>query len=383
MKIKIVLFLILVGVIYGITLSPRADETVTVESSLALANRASSYDLYSDSIGICLERHLAKTALHEKADAVTDSSTGSCDNLKSAIVYARDIYANLLEHFAMDSCHNGAADATTVLPTLITTSASYAEYKNFVDSLRLSMNAHFARTISTRYNLVMKGLVAKYISHCADTDVHYIADEVYNTLTFDSTNVDSSMAGANRYKSRWNSHIAAANANKSSEPHGEYNNTDSITAADATSYATLYDLVIDAYGKEKIHFAHAYEASVDSVHQIADVDTITTAIVVKGGGHIAADTKTYTAHTGAPLAYRLPAWDRMTIQYTGSSVSTGASFYHYGSLDGVNYAFIDSTSVTGNGATLKHFNTNYYPYMKIYLNKRTDGTYKIQFGGGK
>jgi len=375
MKIKIMLLFAIVSVLAAITLSPALNETVEVEPALALANRV-TYKVYMDSIGIALHRHIAKTAQHEKADAVTDSSTGTAGNLKSAIAYALNIRTNLSHHFLSDSCHQGTGDNVTVLPTAIPLTATYAQYKNFVDSLRLSMNAHLGRTISTRYKLMGKDFTAKFIAHAGDTGAHIVADETFNTVTFDSTNIDSVNAGWNRLKSRWNGHIQLANADSASSPHWAYTNLDSITSPDATNYATLYALVDELYTKHKLHFARV------AVHKAADTDTVTTAAVVSGKGHIAADTKTYTAHTGGHISYNLPYFNRLILQYTGSSVTTGGSFRYYKSIDGQDWQYLDSVSVTANGALIVD-SLKWYPYFKVYLNKRTDGTYKIQFKGVK
>lgn len=383
MKIKIFIMLLFVSICFGLTLNYMTDETIPLEPAQTAANRI-EYRALMDSASYNIWQHKYKTANHDVADSATyyltanDSCYGTADNLTQAIRWAISFYDYLTDHYAADSSHCGAADNVTVLPKLITVNATYAQFHNFMDSCLISMNNHFGRVSDTRYKILGKEAVADFIAHCAkdtsDTDsVHWTPDVTYNSVTFDSTNVDSVMAGWNRIKSRYNSHIAVAGTG-GSDPHQSYTNADSVTAADATNLATLYDLISDYKTKYNQHIART-----GTVHYTADTGTITGAALVKGTGHIEADTNTYTDNAYVnwstwPFSYCL-------IQYTGSSVSTGASFYKYGSIDGKNYAYIDSTSVTADGAKMDSM--AWFPWIRIMLNKRTDGTYKVDFKGAK
>jgi hypothetical protein len=373
MKFKAIGFLgiLMIAVsMWAILITANNINTQTVETSLTAANRY-TYDAMLDSINLNLDRHYLKTANHDIADVTTDSVTGSAVTLRTAVTYARALRTGIRAHLANAAAHSGGADITTVVPADISATATYAQTKTFTDSLVLCMNAHFRRTISTRYNILGKEFTADFIAHAAkdtsDTDsVHKAPDTTWNTVTYDSTNIDSSYASWNRLKSRFNGHAASTTFHLAT--------TRPIETPNATSRATLYALV---NALRTAYNAHAVDLT---KHVKADSGLITGAAVTVGGGHIAADAKTWTG--AGHIEYAFPNYsDQMKIQYTGSSVSTGASFYHYGSVDGITYAFIDSTSVTANGAVLKSF-TSWYPYMKIYCNKRTDGTYKIQLRAG-
>jgi hypothetical protein len=246
----------------------------------------------------------------------------------------------------------------------------------FANEFKTKYNQHVARAYTAETDSVHYLADANLITTAsiATTEApHWTPDVTYNTITFDSTNVDSVFAGWNRVKSRFNSHIAVAGTG-GSDPHQSYTNADSVTAANATNLATLYDLIADYKAKYNQHIART-----GTVHYTADTGAITGATLVKGKGHIEADTNTYSDNAFVnwstwPFSYCL-------IQYTGSSVTHGASFYKYGSLDGKNYAYIDSTSVTADGAKMDSM--AWFPWVRIILNKRTDGTYKVDFKGAK
>lgn len=392
MKFKLIIMLVIVSLMYGITLRYDNSNVETVESALGGQNLL-TYRAYLDTISYSIWEHKYLTASHEKADSTTyfstanDSVYGNDGTLRQTIAYLTNIRAYLSEHMALDSCHNGSADEATVLPAVITYSpnTTLAEVKNYADSLKLSMNAHFARTISTRYKILGKEITADFIAHCAnDTtdggDVHYKADETYNTVTFDSTNVDSVIAGFNRLKGRYNGHLSLY-AEDGSEVHQGHDATDSVTVADATNYATLYALVNSLKAKYNAHCAQTSAVWVSSIHKAADATNVVTgADVTVGGGHIAADAGTLTglAHT----AYYMSDYARVNVTAVASAVASGAILYIAGSHDDITYFVQDSIVVTADGLNPKQI-TALWKYIKVYCNAYTDGTYKIQFLGGE
>jgi len=165
-----------------------------------------------------------------------------------------------------------------------------------------------------------------------------------------------------------------------------------VIVSDATEYATLYALANSLKSKYNAHCAQdsaTNETWITSIHKEADATNVsTTANVTVGGGHITADTNTYIDN--AYTNYKIPDFNKMTIQYTPAANDT-ANFYHYGSVDGLAYWFIDSLQVIGvAGVPLpKHFNTNFYPYMRIMMNTKVTqtgsntGAWKIDFEGEK
>jgi len=390
MKIKLIIILCFISVIFGqgltYTVNPGGDPT-TVESALGGANLL-TYRAYADTISYNNWEHKYRTASHEYADSTTyyrtvnDSVFGGMSNPEVAIATLNANRTYLVAHMALDSCHNGAADATTVIPTArtYTSNTTSDDIKEYADSLKLAQTSHFGRTISTRYKLLGKEFTSDFIAHCAkDTsdaaDVHWFPDTLYNTVTFDSTNTDSVLASVIRLKGRFNSHIADTGF------HGTYLNADSILTANPTTYAGIYDAINELRTNYNTHAVRDTSAT-DSVHMKADTGLITTAAVVPGNGHIAADTGTLTGL--AYTCYNLSDYSRFAVYIVASSVSSGASIYIAGSPDNVNYAIKDSVVVTANGLQPPKIITDLYKYIKIYCDTWTDGAYKVQLlSGGK
>lgn len=368
----------------------------SVETGLTAANRY-DYDAVKDSTIATLERHFDKAgAVHLVADGVTAipiSTNYSGKSTADLITFGNVARLALISHFAQDSCHVNGADVTTTVPGALSTSASYESARNYINAINTSLTTHQERAHSTRSKIVLKELLADFITHCAaDTadgsnKIHFIPDIVFNGVAMDSTGggvpaaVDDSLfSAANVYKRHHNGHVGAF-ATNGSKPHNGHNATDSITAADATDYTTFVALVNEERTKYNLHAPRTSAVYVSCIHKNADANIVTTAAVSTASGHIAADGAGFIGRGHNYYYVKKP--DRLTVTFTGTSVSTGASFYTYGSLDGDDWYYIDSTSVVANGAKPAHYNTNLHPYMKFYLNKRTDGTYNIQFRGEK
>jgi|GEM_PF-5062040 len=355
-----------------------------VETGLTSANRY-DYEAIKDSTIATLTRHFDKAGeVHLVADETTVvpvSTNYSGKSTSGLITFGNAVRLVLISHFAQDSCHVNAADVTTVIPAALSTSATYESARDYINALNAALVTHQATAHSTRYNYVAKIAAASLISHCArDTsdasNVHWGPDEIWNaTISLDTTSVDSTCAGLNRLASRFNGHQMRCTANGDSIHHF-FTNLDSITTI-AIDRETATALVNEFLIKFNLHLVR----DILGVHNHADTNLITTAAVSTTSGHIAADATTFTGrgHT----YYYVSKPDRLTVTFSGSGVSTGASFYSYGSIDGDDWYYIDSTSVTTNTAVPAHYNTNLHPYMKFFLNKRTDGTYKIQFRGEK
>jgi hypothetical protein len=405
MKIKVFIMLIFAMFVFGLTLQVNYNDPVNVETGLKAMNRL-TYRAVMDSTSNNIWMHKYKLANHDKADSATyyltpnDSVYGTDDNFYKAISYALSIRNYLEDHFAADSSHCGAAETTTELPKAIDPiTATYAQYNNFVDSLMSSYNAHLGRLISYRYKYIGKLWTAAFIAHCAKdtTDaakVHWVPDETYNTVTFDSTNIDSVKASYIRLKGRFNGHLSLWGSKAANKAHHAFDRADSLTSPDPTNYSQLFDLVIEMRTKLNNHFAKDTLTTTPSgdwgnaVHLLRDPSVLTVATVTKGGGHIAADANTYSDQ--AYVNWAIPPNDRFTIQYTPAANDT-ANFYHYGSVNGLTYAFIDSVQIIGAAGVpqLKHLNTNYYPYMRIMMNAkktfsgRNTGAWRIDFKGEK
>lgn len=390
MKIKVFIMLIFAGVVFGITRDLPTAKLETVSSGLTAVN-VYSMDALCDSINAVQTRHRAKAATtHEKADATTTAPTVyNVVATADAVNYLNGLRTALISHYAKDSCHVNGADATTTVPAAIGTSATIETIKTYAAALNTSQASHLARAHSTRYAWLLKEVIADFIAHCANDTidggtVHYKPDTSFNTVTMDSTGggdpaaVDDSLfSAANVLKRHYNGHVGlfAANGSKSHQGHVA---ADSVTVANATNYTTLVALVNSIKAKYNTHLARTSAVWVTSIHKAADAtNTSTVAAVSTASGHITTDTSTFTG--AGHHFYAIPQGvKKLTVQYTGSSVSSGASFRTYGSLDPELYGwvYIDSTeTLTANG--FKHYNTNLYPFMKFYMSARADGTWNI------
>ena len=391
MKIKLIIMVSFCIMLFAVQRNMTDGTVITYESGLDTAN-VMTYNALIDSLRAHIMIHYDKEAVHEMEDSTTTAPTAyTVKSVQDGVVYANRIRTSFIEHLSQDSVHVNGADATTSIPSALSESTTnYDALKDYISKLITSITTHKARAMDTRYNILGKTFAASYIAHCArdtsDSDsVHWVPDETYNTVTFDSTNVDSTKASWNRLKSRFNSHIAFATGD-GSEPHKEYTNADSITAADATTYTTLTLLVSDSWTKFDQHVMRLYTMDSDSVHYLAGgADTLAVAeIETTAGNHIIADATSLEANF-AELGYStfaVPDWiETAVIQINASSTSSGANFRCYGSIDGDNWVYADSTgTITGN-AEMNPFVTNRWAFIKVYCNAYTDGTYNILLRG--
>lgn len=387
MKLKLIVILLVTSLVFALSIDMKTGSLVDVDTGLATANTF-DYDAVLDSLAAYYVLHAADTGIHEVADATTTAPTGSGKSLPDDIRFANSIRTALIAHFAVDSVHVNGADASTSVPGALSTSATLEAFKTYVTALRTSASTHKARAHSTRYKYLLKELIADFIAHCANdtTDggtVHYKADETFNTVAMDSTGggvpadvLDSLLSAANVLKVHYNGHVGLF-AEDGSEVHQGHVAADSVTTADATNYTTLVALVNAIKTKYNAHCARTSETWISSIHKAADeTNTSSVAAVSTASGHITADSRTPNEY--GHYAFKVPDnTQRITLQYSGTGISTGASFRIYGSLDGENWTYIDSTS-TITTPTFKHLNTNYYPYIKTYMSKRTDGTWNVK-----
>ena len=86
--------------------------------------------------------------------------------------------------------------------------------------------------------------------------------------------------------------------------------------------------------------------------------------------------------TGASDAVDVSLYNKLTFHIVASSVTTGGTMKIQGSLDGSNYAEINSTTVNANGTTEVTFSDVKYKYVRANLTARTDGTYTVTMIGG-
>jgi hypothetical protein len=392
MKIKLFIMLIFAVSLFSLSIDMKTGTPVTVDEGLTAANTF-DFDAMLDSLKAFQAFHIDDEAVHEVEDSTTVAPTGSGVSLPDAIRYANSIRASMVIHFAIDSVHVNGKDATTTIPGALNATGSLEAFKTYSANLRTAWNTHKARAHSTRYKFLLKELIADFIAHCANDTidggtVHYKPDTTFNTVAMDSTGAavdaaipDSLYSAANVLKRHYNGHVGLFAANGSNVHQGHVA-ADSVTVANATNYTTLVALVNSIKAKYNAHCARTSSTWVTSIHKAADAtNTSTVAAVSTASGHIVADSRAVNEY--GHYAFKVPDnTQRITLQYSGSSITTGASFRIYGSLDGVNWAYIDSTA-TITTPTLKHLNTNYYPYIKTYMSKRTDGTWTVKLQAEK
>lgn len=79
--------------------------------------------------------------------------------------------------------------------------------------------------------------------------------------------------------------------------------------------------------------------------------------------------------TGAGSDIDVSNYNKITVAYTASSVSTGGTVKLEGSMDGTNYYDIDSESISSDGTTYHSVSGEKHKYIRTNLSSRTDGTY--------
>lgn len=380
MKKTLILLFFMFVVAFAITIETNNRNTYTVENDLTTVN-AYEYKALNDSIAGSGNLHKVKTSLHSKADNTTIMPTGTCRGFVDGITSAIAIYNFLAEHMVLDSCHAGI-DTTTVLPKLINTNVGYPAYKNFVDSVSLAWKSHQSLTMSNKYYILGDDIGLAWLDHCGrDTtgvdSCHKEADTVYNTVAIDTTNRDSLIVGLNRFKARYIPHTIDTLYHQTPDSVNLWDETLYPDLTTGSTWTEIFDF--ENYAKNRYN-SHVVMSTDSTYHIKADTNLITRADIIKNGGHIIADTSTFTGF--GHLIYEPTYYDVLMLQYSGSSVSTGATFYNYGSIDGIDWFFIDSLNVTDNEPVPKHI-TTFYPFYKTFLKTRADGTYNIKLKGGK
>ena len=80
--------------------------------------------------------------------------------------------------------------------------------------------------------------------------------------------------------------------------------------------------------------------------------------------------------TGAGPAINSSKFNKIGVQYTASSVSTGGTVLLQGSNDNSNWATLDTEAISANGTT--HYQGDIkFKYVRANLSARTDGTYTV------
>jgi hypothetical protein len=385
MKIKVFIMLIFAMFVFGLTLQYKITELETLYTEL---DTTATYDWNTaiDSMVSNLDdAHYARAAIHVKSDATTARATATaCDTPAETATYLNNQRTALLSHMAKDSVHVGPCTTTTV-PAAIGLDATLAQIETYKDTLNLAIDAHYAHTYNTRYEYLLKALDAAMVAHDAkDTtdaaDVHFSATTVYITAKADTTNEDSTRASLIRMSDKWDKHVKSLvkhNANS-------YDTIPTILKTPTTLYGDqlLANALLSAYNSHaaKDKSLNAHKSLVGAVHHTADTGLIENAAVVHGG-HLVADTA--GSSKAEPFtAFLMPYYEENTIAFTGSSVTDGATFYIYGSVDGVNYNKADTLNVDADGTVLKPLST-WYPYLKITCASYTDGAFTVKMRGGR
>jgi len=137
--------------------------------------------------------------------------------------------------------------------------------------------------------------------------------------------------------------------------------------ADGDAVATWYN----EYGQQVSYGANLSSNAIDSnVVNQALLNTITTT-----------NLSAVTA-TGAGAAVDISNFNKITVSYIASSVTTGGTIKLQGSLDNTNWYDIDSEAIGADGTTYYSISGEKHKYIRTNLTARTDGTYTtIIFGG--
>lgn len=363
--------------VFGLTLDLKKSN-INETTGLVLANTLTD-EAMLDSMMAGLTLHYAKTAVHDYADAATSVPTASdATALSACITDANNFRTSLIAHLASDSCHCGAAETSTTIPTALSTSASVEAYNTYINALNAAMTTHRAVVASVKAPIMYAEIRNQFATHIAIADtLHTVADATHTPVAVDTTNIATYAAKLNLLKANFNAHHHSDSLHIAVD----------VVVADSMQLANLdestpklQDVINFENELKRVYNKHLAN---DSIHVggAVDQENLVTRADIALGGHIIADATTFTStrHNN----YKIPeGMDRITVQFSGSGVTTGASFRCYGSIDPSQYGwiYIDSTS-TLTGDSFKHYNTNFYPYMKWYMSKWTDGTWKIGITG--
>ena len=383
MKIKLLIMLIIVSVTFGLTLNYQLTDTETITTGLDTTN-VFTWKARLDSIAANLKSaHYVRSGVHVKSDATTAlANILDCSTVRKTIRSLNNIRTALVAHLANDSSHVGPCAET--IPDELSEDASFSSAVSYATDLLTAYDTHYAHVYNTRYKYIAKLFDAAAVAHDAkDTsdvsDVHWSSTSVYTTAKVDTTNADSTRASLKREAARWNTHVKSLVKHKT-------NSKDTISATLSAS-ATLYGDQLLANALLSSYNSHAakYRSTIGigsnyAIHWAADTNLLTVASVVHGG-HLVADTAGSTK-AQAYQEYTMPYFEENTLYFTGSSITTGATFYIYGSGDGTNWFKADTLNVTVNGTTPKTL-TTWYPYLKVTCPSRTDGTYTVKMIGAK
>lgn len=366
----------------GLTLNYHLTDTETVISGIDTTN-ALTWKARLDSIAANLSAHQVRGSIHVKSDETTAlASILDCSTVRKTIRSLNNIRTQLITHLAQDSVHVGPC--ITAVPDELSEDASFSSAVSYATDLLTAYDTHYAHTYNTRHRLIAKLFDAAALAHAAkDTsdasDVHFFPDTVYTTASVDTTNADSTRASLIRLASRWNAHVKNTYWHNSSS-----NDTISASLASPTTVygdQLLANALISAYnthvGTDRSSLG--YPAGT-AVHWVADTNLLAVADVVHGG-HLVADTGG-SAKSQAYQEYVMPYYEENTLYFTGSSVTSGATFYIYGSADGSNWFKAETFTVVANGTFTKTL-TTWYPYLKVTCPERKDGTYTVKMIGAK
>jgi len=377
MKRILIMMLIFTGFILALTLDLSTSK-INETNGLVLANTLSD-EAMLDSMNAGLTLHFAKTSVHDYADGATTVPTaGSANNLRNAITDANAYRTALVAHLASDSCHCGAAETSTTIPSAISTNATAEAYNTYINALNAAMTTHRAVTSTVKMPIMYAEIRNQFAAHIAIADtLHTVADLTHTPAAVDTTNIATYAAKLNLIKDQFNAHHHSDSLHIAVDVAV----ADSMQLADLDETSPKVQDVINFENElKRVYNKHLAN---DSIHVggAVDEENLVTRDDLSLGGHIIADATTFTSRRHDN--YRIPPnTDRITVQFAGTSISTGASFRCYGSIDPYSYGwvYIDSTAtLTSDG--FKHYNTNLYPYMKWYMSKRTDGTWKIGVTG--
>lgn len=127
----------------------------------------------------------------------------------------------------------------------------------------------------------------------------------------------------------------------------------------------------DEYGKQVLYGANLSNSSIDTtVTNQALLNTLTVT-----------NLSAVTA-TGAGTAIDMSNYNKITVQYTATSVGTGGTIKTQGSLDATNFYDLDVESITTSGTTYFSLSDQKHKYLRTNVTERTDGTYTtIVFAG--
>ena len=217
--------------------------------------------------------HIADTDVHTIADAVNPTSAGAATDLASAIVLANEIKLDYNAHRSEAGVHvnNDAGNEITSADA-----TDLATLTTLANELKTDISAHLVEVSSVEEAItLLNEIKLDYEAHRILTagGVHGAADTTNTVSAADATDYATAVTLANELKVDYEAHRVLIAGGE----HGAADATNTVSAPDATTVATLVALANDLRTQYEAHRVLVAGGE----HGAADVTNVVTAVAVE------------------------------------------------------------------------------------------------------